>query len=833
MRKKLLYVLAILCCSIGYGETEKPLYFSDDMVYIEDSGIEERKGIYTLNVKGTPVNFAYEVIKENGKYYFPVISFFQSIGMKNYKKDGNIIRFFLGNDLKEYKIDPSKDPKTDYILEDEDIYLIEEKFKENFAQRLSVESSKLAIEMLPSFSTPEDIQFMLNATTDRLKKESETPVLTYKTERELIDLGNLRVNLEGSIINGKSDSKKNDWNGFLEYSSPFLYGTLLTEYDLKEHEFGDTTLRYDDIYQGNYDLEFGIYGSNREKGMSFKKDRGYYEEGKNYVITEKVPLGSRVELLFGGIPIDIAYEENGEVTFMNNLIKSGRTYHLKIYAPDGVITEREIKITEDYNQQNKGEFGYDIAIREDKEAKSVNSDINVFYGATNHLTLGVGYNQSHELIDDKFYTHRDVKGQVIYSNFLFNNSYTLKLEGEKSVSEEDRFDKKYSHSILLDADIIQNLNLKVEQKNNGAYYEEKNEQYLELQYDITDNITLNYDYEKINLYDEGSKTDYSYGIQVDQSWQSLLVSLQATNNREEVKEYTADIYYTGFKHVITKLSNRIDDDGYYEGAFKVMNKSWNDTLEYSFETTYSSKKKDIYTLDFKLKLDNWFEIGTYLEKNGENKGYVGIDKVIDLKNPMAKVEDLDSSRLEVISFIDCNNNNKFDEGEKVTGNVEVTLGEETLTTDENGIVNFYGIPSNGEYDLEINSLRPTLNGKKTKIKVRGTGTGTIKAYVPVKPQVELNGFVDLGLKNLNENQKIDIYNNTVILITNKQDKYKKCFYADGDGTFYLTDIFPGTYNVKVTYEGDDYKLKNINENIELIYGDNMGQNDITLTMEAE
>lgn len=833
MRKKIFYVLAILCCSLAYGKAEKPLYFSDDIVYLEEDGIEERKGIYTLNIKGIPVNYAYELIKEDGKYYFPVISFFQSIGMKNYKKEGNIIKFFLGNDLKEYKIDPSKNPKTDYILEDGDVYLLEEKFKEYFAQRIAIENSKLAIQIIPSFSTPEDIRFILDTTSDRLKKEAEIPVLTYKTEKELIDLGNLRVNLQGTIINGKSDSKKNDWSGFLEYSSPFLYGTLLSEYDLKDHKFGDITLRYDDIYQGNYDLEFGIYGANREKGLSFKKDRGYYEEGKDYVITEKVPLGSRVELLFGGIPIDIAYEENGQVTFMNNLIKSGRTYNLKIYSPDGIISEREIKITDDYNQQNKGEFGYDIFLREDKDASSLNSDINIFYGVTNHLTLGAGYSESHESIEEVYFTHKDLKGQIIYSNFLFNNAYTLKLEGEKSISEDDRFSKKYSHSILLDTDIIQDLNLKIEQRNNGAYYDEKNEQYLQLQYDITENVTLNYDYEKIELYDNGIERDYSYGIQMDQSWKSILVSLEGTNNRKQEREYTADIYYTGFEYIITKMSNKIDGAGNYEGSLKIMNKSWNDTLEYSFETSYSSKKKDIYTLDFKVKLDNWFEIGTYLEKNGENRGYMGIDKVIDLKNPTAKVENLDSSRLEVASFIDCNNNNKLDQGEEFTGNVEITLGEKTVTTDKNGVAKFYGIPSNAEYDLEINSLRPTLNAKKTKVRVRGTGTGTIRAYVPVKPQVELNGFVDLKTKTLNENQRVDIYSNTFITVINEKDNYKKCFYPDTDGTFYLTDILPGIYNVEINYEGEDYRFKILNQNIELIYGKNMGQNDVTFTMEVE
>ncbi|WP_426711469.1 carboxypeptidase-like regulatory domain-containing protein [Cetobacterium sp. SF1] len=832
MRKKIFLILGILCSSLLKAEVEKPLYFSNDMVYIDDSSAEERTGIYTLNIKGSPVNYTYELIKENGNYYFPVISFFQSIGMKNYSKNGDVIKYYLGNDLKEGIINPAKLGKGNYILEGEDIYISETAFENAFAERIDINPNMLSVNIIPSFTTPEDIKFLLKATENKLKEESNMPVLNYTNERELIDLGNLRVNLQGSVINGKENSKKNDWNGFLEYSSPFLYGNLLTDYDLKEHKFGDTKLRYSDIYDGNYDLEMGLYGPDKEKGLSFKKDKGYYEDGKNYVITEKVPLGSRVELLFGGIPIDIAYEENGEVTFHNNLLKSGRTYNLKIYSPDGTIEEKEIKITEDYNLQNKGQFGYDIDIRENKDAKKYASDLNVYYGATRNLTLGFGYQQNPEMVEDKYLMSKDLKGQVIYSNFLFNNSYsyTLRYEGEKSIDQNKEFEKKYSHSVLLDTN-IKNLNVKVEQKNNGEYYKEKNEQYLELKYDFTDNITLNYDYEKINLYDDTSETDYSYGIQTDKSWNSLLVSLEANNNRKNEKEYGLDLYYTGFKYMIAKLSNKIDSKGEYEATLKLMNKAWSDTLEYSFETSYSTSKKSVYTLDFKVKLDNWFEIGTYLEKNGENKGYMGIDKVIDLANPLERIENIDSARLKIKTFIDANNNNKFDKDEKPTGNIEVTLGERTITTDEHGNGTFYGLPSNAEYDLEVNSLRPTLNGEKTKVKVRGTGSGTIKAFIPIKPQVELNGYINLDLKGLNENQKIDIYNNLLITVTNKEAKYEKTFYADSDGNFYLTDIYPGQYTVKIIYEGTDYKLKDIDKIVDLVYGDNSGQNDVTFDME--
>lgn len=832
MKKILLLILIILNTTLVKSENKTSLYFSEDMIFIDNPIIEETKGIYTLKIKGSPVNYAYELIKENNRYYFPIISFFKSIGIKNYKKVDNIIYFSLGNDLKQEIINTKDLGKDNYILEDGDIFISETYFEDYFAQRIDIDSNMLEVNIIPSFATPEDIKFLLKATERKLKEEAAIPTLTYTNKKELIDLGNLRVNLQRSIINGKENSKKNDWDGSLEYSSPFLYGNLLTNYDLKEKKFGNTKLRYNNLYDGTYELELGLYGYNKEKGLTFKKDRGYYEESKNYVITEKVPLGSRVELLFGGIPIDIAYEENGEVIFHNTLLKSGRTYNLKIYSPDGVIEEKEIKITEDYNLQNEGQFGYDIDIRENKDAKKYASDLNIFYGYTGNLTLGFGYNQSPEMVDKGYLVSKNIKGEVIYSNFLFNNiySYTLKYEGEKSVDQNKEFEKKYSHSILLDSN-LKNLNVKLEQKNNGTYYDEKNEQYLELKYDLTDAITLNYDYEKLNYYKDSSETDYSYGVQMDKSWNSLLVSLEANTNKRNEKEYGLDLYYTGFKYFITKLSNKIDSGREYEGILKIMNKSWNDTLEYSFETSYSTSKKSVYTLDFKVKLDNWFEIGTYLEKNGENRGFIGIDKVIDLANPMEKIDDIDSSRLKIKTFIDGNNNNKFDKNEKTTGDVEVTLGDKTITTDSHGNGTFYGLPSNAQYTLEVNSLRPTLNGEKTKINVRGHGSGTIDVYIPVKPQVELNGIVNLNIKNLSEISKMDIYSNLLVILTNEKDKYYNSFYVDSNGTFYVTDLYPGDYKLQIIYEGTDYKLHKIDKFINLSYKDNQGENNLSFDME--
>ena len=247
----------------------------------------------------------------------------------------------------------------------------------------------ILIKTSPNFVLPVEMKYILANREKKLKEELQKEVLYYKGERELFDIGNLRVNLEREINNNTGNTdKKHDWSGFLEYSGSLLYGNFITDYDLKEKEFGDFELNYYGIKE-DYELSLGVYGEDREKGIAFRRDRGYsLNEGREYIIEEKVPIGSKVELLYNLFPIDVQDEVGGKVTFVNSLIKSGREFVLRIYEQNGKITERVIKINEDYNQQEKGEFGYDIYMREDKESNKSDADINIFYGYTDQFDFG-------------------------------------------------------------------------------------------------------------------------------------------------------------------------------------------------------------------------------------------------------------------------------------------------------------------------------------------------------------------------------------------------------------------------------------------------------------
>ena len=793
---------------------------------------EERIGAYTFEIKGIPYSYTYTVIKEEDKYYFPLFEFIKMLDIKNYSYENGKLTIEFENSSDKRVIDINSLDKSSYIYEDNDFFLEKKLFGEYFFETFRINEENFTIKSSPNFILPIEMKHILANREEKLKEELQKEVLYYKGERELFDVGNLRVNLEGELNNNTGNTdKKHDWSGFLEYSGSLLYGNFITDYDLKEKKFGDFELNYYGIKE-DYELSLGVYGEEREKGIAFRRDRGYsLNDGREYVIEEKVPIGSKVELLYNLFPIDVQDEVGGKVTFINSLIKSGREFVLRIYEQNGKILERKIKINEDYNQQEKGEFGYDIYMREDKESNKSDADINIFYGYTDHLTLGLSYNHSPEMFEERWILSKDFGGEVIYSNSISGNPYTLSYEYTRGMNDEknefENYNKKYKHKFMIDTD-IKDLSLNLEQHKNGRYYDEKSETYLDLEYDLTDNLSLTGNYEKTKAYDGEDEKDYYYGIEYSRSWKQLLVSYEIERNQDKETRQGLDFYYTGFKDFTVKIENSIDEDDKYEGEIRINNTRWMDNLDFSMGMKYSEERKTEYVLEFVVKLDNWFEVGTLLEKNGNKRTYVGIDRVVNLKNPTKNMNSLENTVVRAIAFLDRNNNNILDKGEERVSDVEVSLGQNKVLTDENGEAYIYGIPSYSDYELTAQSRRPSHDGRGTKIRVRGIGSSEIKAYIPIKPLVTLMGNVEF-LKDPEAVADIRIK-----LSAKAKGEKGKIIYVDSTGEFYIDSLIPGNYILETEYVGMDYKIKSKKQEITLTYTDeNAGENYCSFEMEEE
>lgn len=842
MKRALLGIFLVFNTLNIYGSEYLGFSISDEMKYFDFSE-EEREKIYTLKVKGEVCSFSYPVISENGKYYFSLFGFLEAVGFTNYEKSKNKVILFLGENQDKIEIDFSKlENKKDYFFERGDYYLSMEILSKYLLEDYRLDDEELILNITPSFTLPKEIGFIINAKEQELINKKLKNTLYYKGNRKFIDTGNLRVNVEAETNTGPDVDKRTDWTGYAEYSGSLFYGNLLTDYDMKEKKFGDFKIIYSDIFE-EYKLEMGVYGERREKGFSLKKDRGFFDNGREYIIRENVPLGSRVELLYNGIPIEIGYEENGEIIFANTLLKDGREFLLKIYAPDGKIYERAIKINADYNQQEKGKFGYDIYMRDNKDANRYESEWNIYYGYTDNITLGLGYDQMPEKIEDRYYSTRTLNTEFIYSNSFYGNPYTFDYEFSKGVNtEKDEFeheeskyiDKRYNwqHKFMLDAD-IKKFHIDYEHYEKGKYYSERQEYYLDLEYDLTDFISLKYNLDNHKYYnDEENERNYFYGLEFSNTWKSLLVSYDVERDKKGKYVHGLDLYYTGFSNVIAKLQNDWDENGDYTGELTLMNKSWSDVLEYSVSLKYDKEGNDVYTLDFKLKLDNWFEIGSMLAKGGNKRTYIGVDRVFNLKNPKENMNSLENSTIKAITFIDGNNNNKFDKGEQLVSDILVEFGNKSVLTDENGVGYIYGVPSYIEYELRVSSERPSFKTDSNIIKIKGIGSSEIEAYIPVKPMIFFTGNVEI--ENITDRDKDLIMNELEITVRNEKEQFYKTFYPDYEGQFYLYDITPGIYDISIQYMGEDFKVKDYQLSAELNYTEeNHGDIEHTFILQEE
>lgn len=818
MKKLLYFSIFLILFSSTYSDN---LEYSGEVNYFGNDINENQTELYTFKIKGKTYSNIFKVIKKNNTKYISILSFFKVIGFTNYKKYNNTITMYLGNNLEKKSIDFKKLSLDDYILIDNDYYISEKIFKYYFTNKLEWNEKQFTLNIIPSFDTPKEINLLLDSSERKINENNNKPELIYASNKKLIDAGNLRFNLRGNL-NNNENTKKTDWNGFLEYQGQLLYGNFFAKYDLKENKIGDFDLTYYDILP-NYELKIGSYGPNREKEISFKKNIGFFDEnGKTFIIKETVPLGSRVELLFNGITIDVKQEENGQVIFSNNLIKDGRKFVLKIYLPNGTIEEKEIKVNEDYNQQNKGEFGYDLYIREDHLSNKIEKNLNIHYGITDSLTLGIGYEEIPESFSNRYIYSKQIKSEIIYSNNFYQNPYTITYNIEKSLNKhkDSNYDysKKYSHNFMIDTD-IKNLSINYRQNENGKYYDMKRERYLELEYKINNILSVTFDKDNIISRTGNNVNDYTYGFEINNSWKSLLVTYSLEHNKKGNLEHELDFYYTGFESIITKLTNKFDKSGNYESELKISNKAWSDFLDYSFAMKYSSRYQDIYTFDFTIKLDNWFEIGTSIEKNGRKEFFAGIDRVVNLKNPLINMNTIDSSIVKVIAFCDTNNNNILDIGEEKLENIEVTLGSQKVKTDKDGIAYIYGIPSYSEYDLEVNSLKPSFKTDYNRYKIKTKGSATIVAEIPVKPMVSLTGTI----KTLNN----DVLENMIVTILDKDNKIIETINPEYDGFFYVSNIFANNYILEITYKDTTI----YRENMSLEYNSaNNGDNKITIDL---
>lgn len=814
--------------------------------------IYENEGLYSVNINGTLVSRTYGVLFEKGRTFFPIKEFFKYIGFTNFNEKDGVLTAYLGSSLREERIDLKS---RNVIEKNGEIYLVSEEFSEKFLKDYTIDKSNQRIRMNLGFDTPNEIKQLLNITEEKMKLGTQEKDLVFKSQRQMFDLGYTRVQL-GQNFNKNEGSKNydSDWDGTLSYQGGLFYGEVKADFDMREKELNTVRLEYVDIWEAhNLDIENRRVGAKREWGLSIYKDKGYYEtSGGQVIIRESVPIGSRVELIYMGTTIAIQDDENGVVEFDNPMIRTDRTYVLKIYQPDGRIDEKTIKTVEDYNLQRRREFQYGLNINENSEYGKFYGDAEVFYGITNNLTLGVGYIRGIEELDLGLNSlgNRNLRTEYVDStklNLVYGNnynglSYVVSLTGAQTLNnkrvynrgtDESGIDlkKRYEYGMLTQLN-YDKWKLIYEHNELGKYHDMKNNDKLQLTYNVLENLEFGYNYEILRYYNSKDEKLEQFTASLDHSWNGILFGIGGNFDINDSKknQYSTSIYYGGWQTVNARLENIWTENGdVYETKLGVYNNNYNGVFDFSTELAYSNKDKERVTFKVSMKLDNWLTFDNNFTSRGARNHRIGIDKIIDLKKPSQNLDTMDNSRVKVITFIDSNNNDVYDFGENLVPGVEVKIGNDAVTTDKKGEGYFYGIGNGNIYDLNVTIKKPSFTLGNNKIKVKSEFASTIEAYIPIKPMLTLSGKVnvDQALK-LTSSEKEELYNDLIIEIKDFKGETLEIAAPDNTGDFDISGLFPKDYYVAVTYVGVKYDLKSIQEEIVLGYSEDGNDNTLLL-----
>lgn len=808
--------------------------------------------MYSLKINGKRLSNTYKVINKEGRAYLEILEFFKVLTFTNFYPKENSFTIYLGESLEEIKLDyktnkiylRGEEIKVDgeyppFVKEGEDIYIEKGVFKKLFLNELEENQSRLELNMHLAFTPPVAINQLLDISLAKLEKENDVNEIIYTGKRELFNLGYLRVEAGNTWTRTEEEkSYKSEWDGSLSYQGGLLYGGFQFDYDMKEKEFSNFRLDYDQIWK-NHSLEISKsnFDSDGEWGFHFYKDKGYYNIGDTIVIRERVPVGSRAELLYMGTPIAIEDEENGEVIFSNNMIRSDRDYQLKIYYPDGKIIMKDIRTSEDYNRQQKGEIEYDISLNENSSENGYTTDINFYYGITEKFTFGAGINRD---IIKNVHLKKDymttVNTELTYGDTLNGYSYTLQLNGERTLDHyydetnknlEDRNQWGYL------AEVTKNKwRTKFKQIRYAEYYDEKEDNNFEVSYDVTNALRLDYSYSstkyRTDKFGETKSKDKSssIGVSYDKTIGGVLIGSSIDLDLEDSKnnEYSINAYYSGFKSFTTRLENTWTNNGEdYEVSLNLYNNNLGGFLDVSAEVRYSNIEKETFGLTFSMTLDSWFKFDVDGDEHGNNTIRVGIDRIIDLKNPKLEVDNMDVSRAKIITFVDQNNNNMYDKGEPRVEGVEVKLGTHRVVTDKNGEANLYNLSNGIIYELQPTIKKPSYTMGNNVIKLQSNFSSDVDVLIPIKPMMNLTGYVNLDeTLGIKESERDEFYSNIIIQILDMKGKEIDLASPDNTGYFDISGLFPEEYLIKVYYIGDNYNILNLNEKIVLKYDEDNG-----------
>lgn len=822
------------------------LFFSLAFSSNEDKYLEN---MITIRVGNFLKQDFYEVMSDyDGGIYIDIKDFLQLTELTEYTEltldKENISLFMDGNlfcDKKERLI--TRSIKELKIIEIESrIYIKKEKIGELFPlKEIKWIQEKYTLEIFPNFNLP--LEYRINAkkrknTIEGAKckqKSFHEPDIFMEEDRKLIDVGMLKIRYDIDDIGSNFEEKeKNDkGNVEVEYSSQLLYGDFNIRQNLySTGKLEEISLKYpyifknkaviigDNFIEGNDILGY----DSKIRGISIS-DSGYNvkRSGRDIIIRGEAPKNSTVEIYQNGKIADYQSVDGNDYEFTLEMRTQNDEFQIKIYDRNGIfIEEKNVNVMVGNEFLTKGEWNYNFFYGQNPQGENRDWDdlkYGISYGLTNRLTYSLDYYNTKN--EEKLY--RYIKHRMGYrflnlpiplvTNFEYYDSFKDKSKGYIAELRTEIFSQKlyYTYECYTDIlatdqgkDYYHEVEIDGAYGRTGYYFRFSNKNYLDeveekydagLSYDLTKNLQMDIDIGKIIKKNDNRSSDYTGNIDFNYGWGDYTYSLDTRYNDKTDPKWE----YTG------RLRKRLSEDTKYS---------------YNIEVKYNKKESFSLGFGFEYKFNDFFKMNYDYNNEKDNKTKVGVslEKVVNLKNPMAPntSKDPDNGYLEGVVFIDKNGNGKKEICEHPLEGVGVGIGNNIVKTNKAGLFylsNVYPYRKNKLiYDYCDTMIDPTLKAEdfqELEI-IPATGKHIEIGLVPVSI---LMGSICLpDIEDNKIKKKVFAY---MEIIVEKDGNYFSSIKPEYDGFFVVQDLKPGLYSLKINYLGRE-KIKCKEDNLEVI-----------------
>lgn len=776
---------------------------------------------------------------EDGKYYLPLSEIFNTLKIPY---EVNTSRLSMSGSY----LDPENDYQFDFanytvsldskgsfsynssrmLVTELDYYVELEVLSEVFDLNFTVDLNNLLLQL----QTPEVLPIVREQKRAEMRRKSELfevrqnfYPLEYDRDRDLLGGGFLDYSLSANL-NESSNYYTYNFDLGTEVLGGDLQGSAFGSYSDDFSTFTTNNLRWRYVMRNNRNLTQIYAGQTNSDGLINRSFTGIRLTNEpieprflydSYEIEGRVEAGSEVELYYNNALYDYKrVTDTGQYRFLAPLTYGTSRLQLRIYGPDGRITEREERIQIPFNFLPEGEFSYHLnAGRLDNTIFGSTRESNIVqgdfaYGISGWLTQKAGieyfnefrdqtpllYSSTSARIQDEYLLNLDIAPNAFYrvsGNVVYPNSASWGINytyfTERGIYNPLGNESQVSGNVFIPfrlSEIPFNLRLTgsyavKEPLNNSTYTIDLNSRINRL------NLRLSYrdrEFGRFNFY-PGSNSSLSASA-------TYLVS-----RRSEIPWYLQNTFISGsleynpgissFEEAELQVSRSVFDKGRLQASF-----SRNFLGDFNYINVG-------LTVDFNAfrSTSTARNIRRETSFTQNIRGSVGFDdfhKEVVLSNRQQVGRSATSLRL----YVDSNNSGSFDEGDDVIDDEAVRIGKAGVTTtSKNGILRFSQLQAYHRINMEINESairNPLLIPRTEQFSI----VTDPNQYKPINIPFYVSGVIEGRVRRQNANGE-QTASGIRLLLKAEDGDFEREIQTFSDGSFYAYEVPPGNYSLEV------------------------------------